>query len=105
MGNLVESNLSHDEEEQCSKCGMDKTKSGDNGCCKDEYKQVKLNVDHQLTISDFDFLQTVAVSEPAFFPGTLSVNVSSIAEENPTSNAPPQSRGIAIYKRNCVFRI
>ena len=106
MGKMVDQSLWHNQKKQCSNCGMDKTENGDNnGCCKDENKQVKLDADHQLTLSAFDYLQTVAISESVCFLGTLSVNISSIAEENPTTNAPPRSCGVAIYKRNGVFRI
>ena len=45
MDKLVEQSLWHSEKDQCSKCGMDKSLEK-KGCCKDEYKQVKVGNAH-----------------------------------------------------------
>ncbi len=105
MGKLVEQNLWHNQKEKCGKCGMDKSETNDNGCCKDEHKQLKLDVDHKIAVSTFDHLQLVAIAEPVSFIEIPTIAFSSITEENPNSNAPPRSCGVAIYKRNGVFRI
>lgn len=106
MGKLVEQNLWHNQKEECGKCGMDKSETNDdNGCCKDEHKQLKLDVAHKIAGSTFDHLQLLAIALPVSFVELPIISFSSIAEENPTSNAPPRSFGVAIYKRNCVFRI
>jgi hypothetical protein len=106
MGKLVEQNLWHNQKEQCSKCGMDKSETKDDkGCCKDEHKQVKVEKDHYTSDVAFQAMQIAAVALPVSFIEIPAIAFSSITEENPNSNAPPRSSSIAIYKRYCVFRI
>jgi hypothetical protein len=47
MGNLDSWGLINDEKKECQECGMEKNVSEDIGCCKDEYKQLKLQVDQK----------------------------------------------------------
>ena len=104
MGKLVEMNLWHDQKKQCGKCGMDKAQP-DNGCCGDEYKQVKVENDHYSSYVVFQGMQSAALALPVSFIDIPAISVASITEESPTGNAPPRSCSIPIYKRNCVFRI
>ncbi|RYY48900.1 MAG: hypothetical protein EOO06_08785 [Chitinophagaceae bacterium] len=104
MDKLVELKLWHSEKDQCSNCGMEKSQQ-DNGCCKDEHKQVKLENDHYKTGVAFQAMQLTALALPVYFNDIPPVIFSSVTEENPRSHAPPRSGDIAIYKRNCVFRI
>lgn len=83
---------------------MDKAQQ-DNGCCKDEQKQVKVENDHYTADVAFQKIQLAAVVLPVSFIEIPATAFSSITEENPTGNAPPRSCSIAIYKRNGVFRI
>ncbi len=48
MGELVESNLAHSDDPTCGGCGMEKDSSSNDGCCKDEHKQVKVDQDKKL---------------------------------------------------------
>lgn len=105
MGKMVEWNVMGNEKEKCPHCGMDKGKKDDKGCCKDEHRHLKVTNDHNITETAFQGMQLVALALPASDFEVPDVTFSSITEENPTSNAPPQSSGIALYKRNCVFRI
>ncbi|RYF85198.1 MAG: hypothetical protein EOO03_13645 [Chitinophagaceae bacterium] len=105
MGELVELNFSHSDKDQCGSCGMDKTQDADNGCCKDEQNQVKVENDHFKSDVAFKAMQLVAVSLPISYTELTPITFASVAEENPRSHAPPRSCGLAIYKRNCVFRI
>ena len=105
MGKMVEWNVIGNKKEKCPSCGMDKNKKNDKDCCKDEHKQVKVDEDHYTSYVAFQAMQIAAAALPVSFIEIPAITFSSITEENPTSNAPPQSRGIAIYKRNCVFRI
>jgi hypothetical protein len=104
MDRLVEQSFWHSEEEQCTKCGMDKSLQ-EKGCCKDEHKQVKVENAHYTSDTFFQVMQFAALALPSSFIEVPGIDFSSITEENPTSNAPPGNNGIAIYKRNCVFRI
>jgi hypothetical protein len=105
MGKLVNWDLRHKTSSRCSKCGMEIThKSQNNGCCKDEYKQIKNDKDQKLTETAFNLIHAISVIVPNSFIEIPEINVSSIAEDNPVSNAPPRSQ-VPIYIHNCVFRI
>jgi hypothetical protein len=104
MGELIEKNLWHKDKEQCSKCQMHKSNKK-NGCCKDEHKQVKHEKEHLITEAALKQVQLASVDLPVSFFEIPAVSISSITEENPTSNAPPHNGGIPIFIRNRVFRI
>lgn len=104
MGKMVEQNLWHEQKKTCSKCGMENSQQ-DNGCCKDEHKQVKVENDHYASAVVFHSMQLASAALPVTFLEIPDIAFSSITEENPTGHAPPRSSGIALYKRICVFRI
>lgn len=104
MDKLVELNLSPSEKDECGTCGMEKSMQNDNGCCKDERKQVKLENDHYKSAVVFQAIQFTSVALPLHFNEFSPVTFSSVTEERPKSHAPPRSCGLALYKRNCVFR-
>lgn len=103
MGKLIEKELWAAEDESCSQCGMEKDSRPGNDCCKDEQQLVKIEKEHQKTETVFQPLQIV--SQVPSYTELTPVTFSSITEENPTSNAPPFSNRLALFKRNCVFRI
>ena len=47
MGALNSWSLVKDEKKKCRGCGMEKNSAKDIGCCKDDYKQLKLHVDQK----------------------------------------------------------
>jgi hypothetical protein len=49
MGRLVEWSLWHKDNSICSNCGMEKKHELTKGCCKDEYKQIKIDKDQKLS--------------------------------------------------------
>lgn len=51
MGKLVGAAFSHEDEEMCDNCGMEKSAS--KGCCKDIHKTIKSG-DHQFAKADFN---------------------------------------------------
>lgn len=86
---------------QCNECGMP-IKDSD-GCCKDEVKVVKLNVDQtiaKLVSADFS-LPAVAVTCTNFLFTPL-INEQKLTE--PSTHGPPLSEQ-DIYLQNRVFRI
>ncbi len=105
MGKLADWNLGHTESKQCDKCGMKKSLKKDKGCCKDEHKFIKNNSDQKTAESAVQIFQSIAVALPVSFYEIPSVGTPSITEENPVSNAPPPISTVAVYIRNCVFRI
>src|SRR5215212_4044330 len=56
MGKVSSIDLMHNSE-KCGKCGMKKT----NGCCKDEFKIVKLSDSHKLISNEISIFSPVAV--------------------------------------------
>jgi hypothetical protein len=106
MGKVVEQNLWRSaQNKECGKCGMDKSEQADNGCCKDERKQLKVETDHFKSAANFEAMQLASVMLPVSVIKIPGLSLASIAEDNPNSHAPPRSFNIAVYKRNCVFRI
>ena len=105
MGKLADWDLGHNKSKTCSKCGMDKSKEKDNGCCKDEHKFVKNITDQKTAEAGFQLIQLIASAIPVSFVEIPSVNFLTVTEENPISHAPPRSGGVAVYIRNCVFLI
>lgn len=105
MGKLVENKLWHSKAEKCGQCGMTKSPQKDNGCCKDEQKRLKIEKEHKVTETVIPGIEAASLAFPVSYIEGPAIALSSITEENPTSNAPPRSSESPIYKRNCVFRI
>ena len=104
MNKMVDWGLWHNDDKKCGKCGMDKSKEKDNGCCKDEHKQVKLDNDHKGSASyELTELTSSAITLPEF--EIFSLNIPSVTQQHPVSHAPPRSGDLAVYILNHVFRI
>jgi hypothetical protein len=86
---------------KCNKCGMEK----DGGCCKDENKFVKSNIDQKVAESSIQLMQMAAVASPAPFIHTTEYYRTSITQENLFDHAPPRSSSVGICILNSVFRI
>lgn len=105
MDKLVDWSIGHsDEKNTCNNCGMEKDGKGKNGCCKDEQKQLKIEKDQKIA-SAFELTFSLATAIPVSYPVYNFVGISSVTEEFPLSNAPPRSPQLAVYIRNCTFRI
>ena len=88
--------------DKCGKCGM-KNKDK-NGCCKDEFKIVKLNDSQKLITNDINIFTPVAIvdNSKSIFDSILpSSEISSIYN----NHSPPISQGISLCILNSVFRI
>lgn len=104
MGRLVNWGLWQKDSGVCGKCGMEKNSSEENGCCKDEQKQVKLDNDHNAS-AGYKHLQTTPIATGHNFPeASLSVN-DNISKKIPLSHAPLRCCSIADYILYCIFRI
>jgi hypothetical protein len=101
MNKLVSLGLIKKENGKCSRCGM---KEGKDCCCKDEQKLIKLSTDHKTSENTFH-LYKLASAIIQYIPEFSFTKLSSVTEENPLSHAPPRSSGVALFIRNCVFRI
>jgi hypothetical protein len=85
---------------------MEKThNSMDQGCCKDEFKQIKNVKDQKVTDNFTQLTKTVSEVVPACIPN-FSVSSPGVSRnEIPNSNAPPRSCSTPLNIINCVFRI
>ena len=97
--NAVE--LGHVSNDECGKCGM--YISDSDGCCKDEVKVVKMQVDQALAkLVKADF------SLPLLFPQTTEFLFTPLFHKmektEPVAHGPPLSEQDT-YLQNCVFRI
>lgn len=105
MGKAYGWELTEQKGKACGKCGMTKTeKKNKKGCCKDEQKLVKSTIDQKTAESVYQSMQLVATAVPVSVFQVPVISFSSVTEENPTSNAPPES-SVAVYLSNRVFRI
>lgn len=105
MGKLAEWGLEHKKSKTCGNCGMEISESKEKGCCKDEYKFVKNNTDQKIVESS---VQLMGITGTAFIPEYAelpSVQISSVIEENPVSNAPPRGNAVAVYILHRTFLI
>lgn len=105
MGELIDSGLWHNSDKSCSNCGMEKSDSADNGCCKDEHKFVKLDKDQKTAEQHVFHLYLLSAVETHVFNVAELKLPSSLTECFPVNNAPPLQSAIPIFIRNCVFRI
>jgi hypothetical protein len=104
MDKLVEWGMWHNKETQnnkCGKCGMEKTGNNNEGCCKDEYKHVKLQSDHKAAENSLLQLNSIAIA-PAYFE-IHNLYWLSATEEYIITHAPPRYNSVAIYIHNCIF--
>lgn len=95
--------FSHEEEQGCSNCGMQKKEA--NKCCKDEHKQVKLKVDQKTPQAVKILLQPVSIAPFVLADFPQNDLLSSSKNLHPASHAPPFRDGVPVFLRNCVFLI
>ena len=73
MDKLIGWSLEHQKDNRCSKCGMIKKQKG-KACCKDEYKQLKLQNDQKAAAS-YQVMQLSSVAVLTSFFATPSIQV------------------------------
>jgi hypothetical protein len=106
MDELIGTSLSKANLKECDNCGMEVTPIEDNGCCKEEYKQLK--IDKNKNVEDFalQLMQTLSISlPPTILESPLFLKLATSAADYPVVNSPPQISAVPVYLRNCVFRI
>ena len=88
----------------CAFCGMEKTEK-DGGCCKDESRLIKSTGDQQIAEASIQLMQTASDALPASIIEIPGISIISTSPENNYVHTPPRSAGVAVYIRNCVFRL
>lgn len=103
MDRLDSMQLFASETEICGNCGMHTGES--NGCCRDEVKIIKMEVD-QKTASDILF-ELPALEVTGHLPSQFIAAPFCIAEETAhhKNHSPPLLTRQDTYLQNCVFRI
>ena len=104
MGRFVEWKLKHDNGARCKGCGMEKKAGAAKGCCRDEYKQIKVNTDQKLSESYIQFSDAVAEIIPIAADHS---NLFSLVSSGSFAqiNAPPPLISTSLNILHCVFRI
>ena len=99
MGKIASVDLMH-AGDKCGKCGMKTT----GGCCKDEFKIVKLNDSHKLISNDINIFSPVAIidNSKSIFDADL---FSSRIKSDLKNHSPPANSGPSLNILYCVFRI
>jgi hypothetical protein len=104
MGKLVEWTLGHNDNSLCGNCGMEKKSGSASGCCKDEYKQLKIDKDQKRSVNIFQLNETLTEATPINLNFSILYLFSSPATFTKI-NAPPPGCGIPLTLLNCIFRI
>ena len=105
MGQLADWGIGENKSKTCGFCGMEKGDEKDNGCCKDEQKFIKNDTDQKVVESSLDIIKVMAAAPLPEYTELPAVFFSSLTEQNPVSNAPPRSKGQALYILNSTFLI
>lgn len=105
MGKLADWGIGQNDSKICGNCGMDKSEEKDNGCCKDEQKQIKLKTDHQKVGSTafLNMLFASVITTP--IPDFNFQPFVQITESYSTCHAPPDIGDIKLHVLHCVFLI
>ena len=103
MGKLIDWGISQSESEKCTNCGMEKGSSSD--CCEDQ--QLKLTVKESPKASPVVYYFTSLSVYQTCTAYNISnfIDTSSLAESWAISDAPPRTKSVPAFIRNCTFRI
>lgn len=99
MGKLVDSSLVQNENRTCGNCGMEKSGSTDNDCCKDEATQVGIAKDQKGTDAFPDLLKLSLTEIPVLSPDLPVIHPIRLPEKTFFSKAPPRCSGL----ETCIF--
>jgi hypothetical protein len=106
MGNLEGWGLWADESEQCGNCGMDKSSPlQDDGCCKDEFQAVKLQIDQKANAAFITYISAPAIESNSPFQNLFVQLQPQPAYTQPSRHAPERSPNIQVFLRCRNFRV
>lgn len=102
-GQLVEWGTVSKKEVKCSKCGMQAASAKD--CCKHQNQQLKVDTLQKLSEKLFQLKPfSIDLGYPIYL-STSENNISSLTEEFPISQAPPEAQRTPAFILHCNFRI
>lgn len=103
MGKLIDWGLSDSEANDCSNCGMEKSKSED--CCKDEHHKLTLKDSPKPSPVVYEF-NSPGIGIPsvvAFSYAPLAVEI--VVEKQVLTESALRTQATPAFIRNCNFRI
>jgi hypothetical protein len=103
MGKISSVDLNHNSTETCV-CGMSLKETSNKGCCKTEFKMVKLDDNHKAAYTFYDF-QAPVVLLPATINLFDAVDLRASEKIYADIHGPPLISKQDTYLLNCVFRI
>ena len=104
MGRLVEWKFGESTSSTCSRCGMKKKPGSASGCCKDEYRQIKVEKAQKPTENYFQFPETITAI--THINSAYSILFSPVSTANFAKiNAPPPHYNSSLNVLHCVYRI
>jgi len=103
MGQLVKWGVAEQKQERCGYCG--KTKQAKKSCCKDDYKQVKVDQSQKAQQFNYQFEQVALLRTVLVFFGNDAPVVLTEIGKASLINAPPDQTSIPVFIRNCTYRI
>lgn len=104
MGKLDSWGFETRQDEKCGSCGME-TKDKNDGCCKDEFKQIKVEETHKAAENNFEcsvYSSHNIITQNNSTNELLSIPVK---QHFNTIHAPPLITDIPAFLRNCCFLI
>ncbi len=106
MGKLVETGLWHSNStDKCSGCGMKKSATKKNSCCRDEQKKIVQDNNQKIAEHVYASLSMASALAPVQWAFQPSEAIVDITTDYPVSHAPPRSADQPIYLLNSNFRI
>jgi hypothetical protein len=103
MGKISSVDINHNKTETCV-CGMSLKETSNKGCCKTEFKMVKLEDTHKAAYAFYE-IQAPAVLLPSVTSLFQQVDLQQSAEVYADIHGPPLLSEQDTYLFNCVFRI
>lgn len=102
MGEETSWSLLRDESKDCGKCGMEKKQAADSGCCKEESKQAKLEIDQSTLTMAWEFslapAEIIYASSPVIFELNARTFTKALID-------PPPLKSTPVYLLDRNFRI
>ncbi len=105
MGELANWSLTAPDKSSCELCGMTKNATKKNLCCKDDYKQAKIDQSKKATQLVHEFKQFPVVLQHTFKSDAFQVVLSAQKANAVNSNAPPEGLSVPVFIKNCTYRI
>lgn len=105
MDQLISWQLGQETTDNCERCGMKKTASQEDGCCKDEQQFLKCSTDQKANSFALQLTPLSWAAIPSVHIGWLANRYRSISQSATLQQTGAFAVGLPLYLRNAVFRI